>query len=148
MTGRERERDLFRARAALKDAVGASAPPPFERVLGRVRRERASATAGERGSSLARTGARTALRRAAPWLATAAAAAVALGVAWQRGTDAPAVTEEPRSIVACYDDAPSLVVEATAYATDRAIASAEDHYAACLVATPRTAATTDSCGPK
>jgi hypothetical protein len=50
--------------------------------------------------------------------------------------EAPLVVAEPRSAFACYDDPGSLVAEAAAYATDRAVARAEDRYAACLVATP------------
>ena len=48
----------------------------------------------------------------------------------------------------------SLVAEASAYATDHAIASAEDLYGACLVATPgadlacaRPVASDVTCGP-
>jgi hypothetical protein len=78
--------------------------------------------------------------RRAPWLGlAAAAAALAVAVATRDpvAPAVPAVVAEPLPTLACYDDPRSLVAEATAYATDRAIARAEDRYAACLVATPR-----------
>ncbi len=110
------EQRLFADRAAF-----APAPPPFGAVLAAARRDRARA--------------RT--RRVAPWAALGLAAAFAGVCLMPRATpaEAPAAVAEPPSF-ACYDDPGSLVVEAAAYATNRAIASAEDHYAACLVATP------------
>ena len=119
----EEERRLFAARAAV---LARAAPPPFAAVLAEVRGERT-----------ARARIARALRRPSPWLALAAAAAIA-GIVFARrdGATAVEVLPEPRSNVACYDDAPSLVVEAAAYASDRAIASAEDRYSACLLATP------------
>lgn len=114
------ERRLFEARAASP----AAAPPPFAAVLAHVRTER-------RGRL------RETLTRRAPWVGFAVAAAIA-GVVVTRGNTEPATAiAEPLPSFACYDDVRSLAVEAEAYATDRAVASAEDHYAACLVATPR-----------
>jgi hypothetical protein len=126
MDWRRAEQRLFADRAAV-----APAPPPFGAVLAAARRDRA----------------RAARRRLAPWVALGLAAAIAGLYLVPRATrdmaEAPAVLAEPPSF-ACYDDPGSLVVEAAAYATDRAIASAEDHYAACLVGTPASAA--GACG--
>ncbi len=97
-------------------------PPPFADVLARVRRER-----------------RSRWERWAPGLGLAAAAAFALVAMSALGARAPApvaAVAEPMADFTCYDDPRSLAVEATAYATDRAVASAEDHYGACLMATP------------
>ena len=110
---------LFAARAASP----AGDPPPFTAVLAAARRERAWWR----------------LPTKAPWFAgLAAAAAVVALLVTRRDPDAPVATPEPPPTFACYDDPRSLVVEAAAYATDRAVASAESRYAACLVATPDT----------
>jgi hypothetical protein len=121
------ERRLFTARAALR----APSPPPFAAVLTEVRRERSM------------------LRRRAAWVSLAAAAALIVGIAAAfRAPSAPEATAEPPPSFACSDDPRALALEAAAYATDRAIASAEDHYAACLVATPRSvsAGAAAACG--
>jgi hypothetical protein len=130
------ERRLFSARAAISVAV-----PPFSSLLTRVRRERKERL-------------RTAVARRAPWLGLAAAAAVLAVAVTTRGPVAPEVVAEPPPSLACYDDPRSLDAEATAYATDRAIATAEDRFAACLVATPRASPacalpveTNVTCGP-
>jgi hypothetical protein len=119
----EPERRLFAARAAL---LARTAPPPFAAVLAEVRGEREARTKSAR-----------AIRRPLSFIAFAAAAAIA-GIVFTRrdGATAVEVLPDPRSSVLCYDDAASLAVEAAAYATDRAIASAEDRYSACLLATP------------
>jgi len=121
------ERALFASRAASPAPV----PPPFAAVLAAARRDRAS-----RWHRLFSGG--SALRRPprAAWLGLAAAAAIAAYFTAGRAPDAPLIVAEPRSAFACYDDPSSLTAEAAAYATDRAVASAEDRYAACLVATP------------
>jgi hypothetical protein len=124
------ERQLFTARAAHEGAdlpafmpSSPSSPsgpalPPFTAILAEVRRER-------RSRWVAR----------APWLGLAAAAALALFFTATRAP-APVAVAEPAADFTCYDDPRSLAVEATAYATDRAVASAEDQYGACLMATP------------
>jgi Putative zinc-finger len=112
------ERAVFAARAASP----AVEPPPFAAVLAAAQRGRA---AGWRVPPRALFG------------LAAAAAALALLVT-RSEPDAPEATPEPPPSFACYDDPRSLVVEAAAYATDRAVATAEDRYAACLVATPIT----------
>ena len=121
------ERALFTARAAASTA----APPPFADVLAAARRDRAS-----RWGRLFHRGSAPRPRARIAWLGLAAAAATAAYFATGRSPGAPGIVAEPRSALACYDDPSSLVAEAAAYATDRAVASAEDRYAACLVATP------------
>jgi hypothetical protein len=117
------ERRLLRARAE----TATPAVPPFAAVLAEVRRE-----AGPHAPAAARP---RRLRDHAPWLGLAAAAALAL-VVTSRSDPPPRALAEPLPSFICYDDPQSLVAEATAYATDRAVASAEDLYGACLVATP------------
>jgi anti-sigma factor RsiW len=122
------ERSLFAARATAMEA-----PPPFTDVLAAIQRER-------RGRWVAR----------APWLILPAAAALALvvsGALASREPERAAAVAEPPPTFACTDDAASLAVEATAYATDRAVASAEDRYGACLMATPRSAPACASQAP-
>jgi len=129
------ERRLFDARLP---GMPAGAVPPFAAVLAEVRGRARPAQA---------------LRARVPWMGLAAAAALALVFAASPHA-APEATPEPPPSFACYDDPRSLVAEATAYATDRAIAGAEDLYGACLVATPgavlASASPADSdvtCGP-
>ena len=120
----QRDRDDLEALFAARAAAPAPAPPPFAAVLARVhdraRQERSIA------------------RRRAGWLSLAAAAAVIVGIgAARRAPSAPEATAEPPPSFACSDDPRAIAQEAAAYATDRAVAGAEDEYAACLVATPR-----------
>jgi hypothetical protein len=142
------ERRLFRARPE----VPAEAVPPFAAVLAEVRGE-------VPGDRLVPLGNQSRWRRPpsprarVAWLGLAAAAAFAL-VIRAIPDAAPEALPEPPPSFACYDDPRSLVAEATAYATDRAIASAEDLYGACLVATPGAALAAASpadsdvtCGP-
>jgi hypothetical protein len=121
----ESERRMFAARAAWQASVGMT-PPPFAPVLAQVRRD----LPGRRAPS-------TVLKRSLGFLAVAAA--VAIGVGFARARTPPTIEAEPPPSFACWDDPRSLAVEATAYETDRAVASAEDRYAACLFATPRAA---------
>jgi hypothetical protein len=131
-----KERRMFAARAAwqtsqaLRGAPLASAgmtPPAFTSVLALVRRELPENR---------RTPSR-ALRSSLGFLAFAAV--VAIGVGFTREKAPTTIEAEPPPSFACWDAPASLAVEATAYETDRAVASAEDRYAACLFATPRAA---------
>ncbi len=117
------ERRVFAARTET-----ATPPvPAFSAVLAEARREAGAHAPAERGARR--------FRDHAPWLGLAAAAALALFFT-SRSEPPPRVEAEPLPTFLCYDDPQSLVAEASAYATDRAVASAEDLYGACLVATP------------
>ena len=115
------EQALFTRRREL----AAPAPPPFAAVMARARR-------GE-GLSLRERAARPA--RVGSMLA---AAAVLLGVLVtrpeRRGEPAEIVAEPPMEL-SCFEGQP-IAVEMEAFVTDRAIASVEDQYDACMVATP------------
>jgi hypothetical protein len=131
------ERRVFQDRLQARPEVPAEAVPPFAAVLAEVREK--ARRPGHRDLAADRVGALRdrlfprGLRTGVPWLA--AAASLALVIHAIPGA-APEALPEPPPSFACYDDPRSLVAEATAYATDRAIASAEDRYGACLVATP------------
>ena len=142
MSDTKRERRLFETRAAWQSATAASALPPFAAVLAQVRLERRERTQARWLAFLPRSA-----WHAVFGLAAAAAAVGTLFVA-TREAPSPAVVAEPPASFACYDEPQSLVVEAMAYATDRAVATAEDHYAACLVATPRSAPAGGMCAPR
>jgi hypothetical protein len=121
----DRVRQLFVARSALRASSPEDGPPPFEEVLARVRRDRRR----EPVVALQRRA-----RRAAWPLLIAAAAGIAIATG-SKEEPPTAIAAEPPSF-ACFDDPRSLTAEAAAYATDRAIATAEDRFASCLVATP------------
>jgi len=132
-------RSLFAARAAWQakdpnlDGVDEIASvPPFEAVLARVRSESPTAPPTARGRVLSLLS----RRRVSAVLAFAAAAAALVAITTAPDEAPVAIVAEPPASLACFDDPASLSIEASAYATDRAIASAEDHFAACLVASP------------
>jgi hypothetical protein len=121
------ERRLFRAR----EAEARAQLPSFEGVLARM-------DAADRPALLS--------SRRRVWFAMGAVAAALLGVVgWMSASDAPAprvakldisAEEDETPELSCYEGEPSSVEEA-AYTTDRAVASAEEVYRACLMATPR-----------
>jgi anti-sigma factor RsiW len=116
------ERQVFAQRSAL----AAPAPPPFAAVMARARRE------GDEGTRPA--------RRA--WVGAALAAAAALVVfvtgavpRGPHGEAAPEIAADPPMELSCFEGQP-VAVEREAFVTDRAIATVEDQYDACLLATP------------
>jgi hypothetical protein len=129
------ERQLFARRSAL----AAPPPPPFAAVMARARR------GGDEGARAARR---------ARWGGALAAAAAMLGFLATRpgrvdggGVDAEIVAEPPMEL-SCFEGQP-LAVEREAFVTDGAIASVEDQYGACMLATPlaRPARGQGACAP-
>ena len=116
------ERQLFAQRSAV-----AAAPPPFAAVMARAR-----------GGDVREDRARAARRARVGVILAAAAALLGFFVTHPGARSREVATEivaEPAMELSCFEGQP-IAVELEAFVTDRAIASVEDQYGACMLATP------------
>ena len=147
MSDTARERALFSARSAWQPSGGVPVPA-FDRLLERTRAERPKAHASRSIPSFLRV---PMYRRAAIGMTTVAMGVMgAFAIIAARDGQAPPIVAEPIPTFACFDDPSSLTTEASAYASDRAIASAEERFSSCLMASPGMSTTSNggdvTCG--